>query len=93
VISFEKAERRTIPVTFLVASKMVRARKQKLNESSDGSQIAMWADAFPAVGSKSLRGPGRCRFDGRIVQRPCMPRERFPRGVFSAEIFTQLDVI
>jgi hypothetical protein len=41
------------------------------------------------VGSASPRGPGRCRFDGQIVQRLCMPKERFPRGVFSAEIFQQ----
>jgi hypothetical protein len=45
------------------------------------------------VGSKSLRGPAFCRFDAQIVQRLCMPKERFPRRVFSAEIFPQLGVI
>jgi hypothetical protein len=44
---------------------------------------------LPAEGSDSLHA-GRCRFDGQIVQPACMPKERFPRRVFSAEIFSQL---
>jgi hypothetical protein len=42
------------------------------------------------VGSKLLRGPGSCRFDRQIVQPACMPKERFPPRVFSAEIVLQL---
>jgi hypothetical protein len=53
----------------------------------------LWADASAAVGSEFPGGPGFCRFDRRIVQRLCMPKERFPPRVFSAEIFSQLDVI
>jgi hypothetical protein len=49
--------------------------------------------SFFAVGSKSARGPGFCRFDRQIVQRLCMPKERFPPGVFSAEILSQVRVI
>jgi hypothetical protein len=45
------------------------------------------------VGSASPRGPGFCRFERQIVQRLCMPKERFPPRVFSAEIFSQLGVI
>jgi hypothetical protein len=52
-----------------------------------------WAGKTPAVGNQSLRGPGRCRLGGQIVQPACMPKERFPRRVFSAEIFAQLGVI
>jgi hypothetical protein len=52
-----------------------------------------WADEISAVGSKSPRGPGHCRFDGRIVQSACMPKERFPPRVFSVKTFPQLRVI
>jgi hypothetical protein len=52
-----------------------------------------WANETPAVGSKSLRGPRSCRFDRQIVQHPCMPKERLPSRVFSAEIFSQPGVI
>jgi hypothetical protein len=52
-----------------------------------------WADEIPTVGSGSPRGPDLCRFDGQIVQSACMPKERFPRRVFSAEFFSQFGVI
>jgi hypothetical protein len=49
-----------------------------------------WAGEIIGMGSKSRRGPIRCRFGRQIVQRPCMLKERFPPRVFSAEIFSQL---
>jgi hypothetical protein len=52
-----------------------------------------WAKETLTVGSKSPRGPRCCRFDRQIVQPACMPKERFPHGVFSAKTFPQLGVI
>jgi hypothetical protein len=64
-----------------------------LRASADKWRPDRWADENPGVGSKSLRGPVLCHFDRQIVQPACMPKERFPHGVFSVKIFPQLGVI
>jgi hypothetical protein len=55
--------------------------------------LTPWADETCSRGQRILRGPDRCRFNGQIVQSACMPKETFPRRVFSARTFPQLGVI
>jgi hypothetical protein len=70
-----------------------RRNEPAVRAKADASRGRSWADETPTDGQRILRGPGSCRFDGQIVQPMCMPKERFPRRVFSAEIFPQLRVI